>query len=49
MIWSTSDLPTEVYIAVPAGVAIALVSLIGWIIFKNRGGKGDPPPGGPPS
>jgi len=48
MLWATS-VPTDVYIAVPAGVAIALISTVGWYIYKKKGGKDDPPPptGGP--
>ena len=47
MLWA--DVPTDVYIAIPAGVAVALISMIGWYIYKKSGGKDDPPPptGGP--
>jgi len=39
-----TDVPTDVYIAIPAGVAIALISGISWYLYKKKGGKDEPPP-----
>jgi len=40
-----TDVPTDVYIAVPAGVAIALISMIGWYFYrrKDKNDKSEPP------
>jgi hypothetical protein len=34
---------TDVYVAIPGGVAVAAISVLGWWLYKKRGDKGEPP------
>jgi len=45
LLFAATDLPTDVYIAIPAGVAIALISTVGWYIYKkkNKDDNSEPP------